>query len=214
MSTANVVLVWSEKAEDEPWLRRVRQHLESLGLDGTLRVLDAHEVAPGAVTAAVQRATLDEATVAVVLVSAALLARPDLVRDMLDPLVDRATDGLVLIPVHIHPTVAEQKPLGRRGVPLTGYEGIGAVDAALDGLSWGDAERKVTELARRVRACVVGAPAVAMPSSSATVTTVASGPQVAPSAARLVVEFERRDTRLITRYSRPGESALEHSERA
>lgn len=213
MSTANVVLVWSEQAEDEPWVRRVREHLEALRFDGGLRVWDPRDIEPGALTATAYRAALEGATVAVVLVSAALLARAELVDGVLVALVERAEAGLTLIPVHIHPTVADQRPLGRQGRRLTEFEGVGQVEASLDGLSWSDAERHLAELARRVRTHVVGAPlAMAPPAIAASAETMRE-PPAAQQAARLIVEFERRRERLITTYARPGESALAHTER-
>lgn len=218
MATTHVVLVWSEQAEDEPWLQRARQQLATLAHAGELHLWDTRDIEPGATRASVYRAALEAAAIVVVLVSAALLADAALVDEVLGPLVERAHAGAVgLIPAHIHPTVAEEARLGPQRIALTAFKGVATPDKPLSSLSWSDAERRLADLAGHVAARLEPMPARAIPDGTPLPTSrqeIAHMSARDPRAlARLTVEFTRQGDTLSVTYSQPGLGELARDER-
>ncbi len=215
MTGARIILVWSEQEHDRGWIDRLKDHLRPFEQGAGLNWWDADRIDAGDDREATYQQAMQAARVAVVMVTAKLLATDHLAKGLLGPLVDRAQAGtLTLLPVYLMPTVVDEVRMGRLGLPLTTFEGIGRHDKPLATLDWSTAERQLVELAKRLHRLTAvpglpGAhPAPETPASSTHRLAIASDP-----ATELTIELRRQGASLVAEYYGPAASALSRIER-
>lgn len=219
MPGARIVLVWSEQEHDRGWVDRLKEHLKPFERGAGLEWWDADRIEAGDDRNAVYRQAVQAARVAVVMITAKLLATDPLAKGVLGPLVDRAQAGtLTLLPVYVMPTVVDEVRMGQLGIPLTTFAGIGRHDEPLASLDWSAAERQLAELAKRLHR--LAAPPGASVPGTATATPPSSargraGASSGEPAVGLTIELRREGASLAADYflTSPGASLLSRTER-
>jgi len=211
MSRTRVVLACSDHTEDAVALASLKTQLAPLEREGLLECWDETRIEAGAVKHDEIRRAVQSASAAVLFVSADFLASEALMRHVVEPLVERAGVGdVLLIPAFWRPSTVAQVGVGPRKVKLTQYAGYGSPDRPLSALTYTDREREFAKLAEKLAAAAgLRTEAAPRPSSDAgTATTPATTAATVEREYALSISLERQGDTLAVGYHVPGVATL------
>jgi HEAT repeat protein len=134
----------SYSRQDSEWLKRLRVHLKPIERQGLIDLWDDGRIRPGEPWKEAIARALDEATVAVLLVSADFLASEFVDQNELPPLLERAERaGVTILPLIVGDCLLEAHELGR-------YQSVNSLSRPLKRLSDGEQDEVYVALAREV----------------------------------------------------------------
>jgi tetratricopeptide (TPR) repeat protein len=150
----HAVFISYAHADNEPpkkWLQRVLLHLKPLVRQEDLVVWCDQQLKGGDEWRGQIRQHLEEATVAVLLVTPAYLASEFVANQELPVLLRRAhTEGVRILPVLVAPSSVHRTRFGPEEFRLTNFQTIGTPSRTLADMSEADQDRVLSELAERI----------------------------------------------------------------
>jgi hypothetical protein len=125
----------SYSREDQPWLERLQVHLKPLEREGVIDRWDDTRITAGQKWKTEIQKALDQARVAVLLISADFLASDFIADDELPPLLSAAAnEGLVVLPIILSPSRFARTP------SLSQFQAVNGLDRPLLNLDRGQQE--------------------------------------------------------------------------
>ena len=142
---SKIFISYSHK--DEDWKDRLQEQLEVLALEGYFSVWDDRQIEPGDDWFAEIERELNQADVAVMLISASFLRSSFILTEEIPIMLRRRQqDGMILIPLIIKPCAWQDIPW------LSAIPGGHKDNLALSGLSEHDQDQALADLAREIKA--------------------------------------------------------------
>lgn len=130
---------------DRKWLRRLQVHLQPLIRGGLIELWDDTRLKAGAHWREELRQALDQATVAVLLVSADFMASDFIAKDELPPILRSAAErGLRVLPINVSASIYAHVP------ELEQFQSVNPPDRPLNKVTRAEQERVLVELARTI----------------------------------------------------------------
>jgi hypothetical protein len=143
--------------KDKKALAELKPFLKPLERDGVLSAWDDTRISGGADWKQEVDLALEDAKVAVLLISQDFLAADFVVEKELPRILEREAGGqLTILPVFLSPSLvgdvgfADPRTSGRTKIFLTRFQGYGLPDKPLSKLTWSERQRIYSDLARRL----------------------------------------------------------------